>query len=275
MERLPPKGGSLPVLRTLDGVDTNEWSWFRASLANAIVRPRRFATGLAREHFGLAGVLIGLLAGVALSITIDVAVILSKGADPLALISRIILDALGLGLRLDVVLALIALVAVGAARVARRGISLDQSFTALSFATAPLLFSPAIVVLMLLGTELFAQVREPLFVLAAILATVLAVRVAFAVVLNLAALVHGATLLVAGLALLAAAFVLQDQISRVTFTVLSYSPALLSSPAASALQGERVEVVDVDFQIPRTWVKRSTGAPGVAAQYELPDTRLI
>ena len=152
MERLPPKGGSLPVLRTLDGVDTNEWSWFRASLANAIVRPRRFATGLAREHFGLAGVLIGLLAGVALSITIDVAVILSKGADPLALISRIILDALGLWLRLDVVLALIALVAVGAARVARRGISLDQSFTALSFATAPLLFSPAIVVLMLLGT---------------------------------------------------------------------------------------------------------------------------
>ena len=87
---------------------------------------------------------------------------------------------------------------------------------------------------MLLGTELFAQARGPLFVLAAILATALALRVAFAVILNLAALVHGATLLVAGLALLAAAFVLQDQISRVTFTVLSYSPALLPPPATSS-----------------------------------------
>ena len=126
-------------------METSEWRWFRASLADALIRPRRFAGELAREHFGLAGVLVALVAGMALSVTVDVAVVLSKGADPLGLLTRLVVDAVFLGLRLLVVLALVALLAAGAARLARRTISIDQAFTALSFAIAPLFFAPAIV----------------------------------------------------------------------------------------------------------------------------------
>src|SRR5713226_6790905 len=65
-------------------------------------RTREFARALAHEHFGLAGVLVALFAGMALSITIDVFVLVWKGIPPAAAVGRLLIDALFLGLRLDI-----------------------------------------------------------------------------------------------------------------------------------------------------------------------------
>src|SRR2546428_12022867 len=42
---------------------TSELAWFRSEVLRSIVQPRSFARSLAREHFGLAGVLIVVAAG--------------------------------------------------------------------------------------------------------------------------------------------------------------------------------------------------------------------
>jgi len=45
----------------------SEWRWFGATLGDSLLRPRRFASTLGREHYGLAGVLVVFVAGIALS----------------------------------------------------------------------------------------------------------------------------------------------------------------------------------------------------------------
>lgn len=252
----------------------SEWAWFRGSLAESLVRPERFARRLAREHYGLAGVFVALLAGAALSVTVDVGVILSRDADPFAFVPRLLADAFFLGARLAIVTALLSLLATGLARVARRGIGLDQAFTALSFAAAPFLFAPLVVLLMLLGLKAGPPARDPALLGALALAAVVVLRVVLGVSLNLAALVGGATVVVASAALLAGALVLQDQIGRVAFTALSYAPQVLPPPASVAVEGQEVPVEGLRFRLPHDWREASRGVPGIAAQYELPDARL-
>src|SRR5207248_6253452 len=77
---------------TLVGMQS-EWRWFFASIRDSILHPRAFASQLAREHFGLAGVFVVIAAGISLSVSIDAIVILSKGADPLADLTRLVIDA--------------------------------------------------------------------------------------------------------------------------------------------------------------------------------------
>ena len=254
----------------------NEWGWFRTSLADSLVRPRRFAQRVAREHYGLAGIVVALVAGVALSVAVDVAVILSKAADPLAFITRLLLDAFFLGVRLLIVAALLGLLAVGMARLARRPITLDQAFTALSFATSPLLFAPVVIVLMLVAAELPAGYRGAPLLLALVVSVVLVARLAAGVVLNLSALVGGATILIGGAALIAGALVLQDQIGRVAFTALAYAPQVLPPPAASPADGQEVRLENgMRLRLPADWIENSRGIPGILAQYERPDARLV
>lgn len=253
----------------------NEWTWFRHSVGDALAHPRGFAARLPREHYGLAGVFIAVAAGVALSLTVDVAVIFSKGADPLALVTRLVTDAFLLAVRLTVVLALVALVASLAGRLARRGLTLDQAFTALSFATASLVFAPLVIVFMALAYELGHTARDVLLALAGLTGALIVLRVLVAVVLNIAALAGRATLVVATVALVASALVLQDQIGRVTFTALTYAPQLLPPPATTPATGQEVLLDDVRFSVPAEWKESSRGIPGVAAEYDLPDAKLV
>jgi hypothetical protein len=252
----------------------SEWAWFRGSLAESLVRPGLFARRLAREHYGLAGVFVALLAGAALSVTIDVGVILSRGADPLAFVPRLLADAFFLGTRLAIATALLSLVATGVARLARRRIALDQAFTALCFAAAPFLFAPLVVLLMLLGLKIGPPARDPALLGALGLAAAVVLRVVLGVSLNFAALVGGATVVVASAALLAGAMVMQDQISRVAFTALAYAPYVLPPPASAAVDGQEVRVEGLRFRLPLEWREANRGVPGIAAQYELPDARL-
>ena len=48
-----------------------ELAWFRREVGWALWRPRTFARSLAREHYGVAGVLVALMAGFALSLSVD------------------------------------------------------------------------------------------------------------------------------------------------------------------------------------------------------------
>ena len=132
--------------RTLKSVEaTGELAWFRGEIWRSLTQPRSFARGLAREHYGLAGVLVAMVAGVCLSIGIDLRVLASKGISPVDFIPRMVIDAFLLAVRLAITCAVVAWIATGAVRLlGRKGGSLDQLFTALTFATAPLIVIPLV-----------------------------------------------------------------------------------------------------------------------------------
>jgi len=75
----------------MDETAETEWQWFRRSIRDSLIRPERFGASLAREHYGLAGVLVALLAGIALSVSVDALVLASKGASVTAFVTRILL----------------------------------------------------------------------------------------------------------------------------------------------------------------------------------------
>src|SRR5947208_15077372 len=85
-----------------------ELAWFRGEVLRSIVRPRSFARSLASEHFGLAGVLVVVGAGIALSLTIDALVLATKGISPGSFAARLIFESLLLGARLAVSAAVVA-----------------------------------------------------------------------------------------------------------------------------------------------------------------------
>lgn len=230
---------------------------------------------MANEHYGLAGLVVVLVAGIALSVTIDVAIILSKGAEPSALLVRLVLDAVFLSVRLAIVSAILALLTAGISRVVRRPIELDQAFTALAFATAPLVLSPLVVALMLVAFELPEPWRGAMLVAALGVGLGLVARLVASVLLNLTGLVGRWMVLVGGVALLAGALILQDQIGRVAFTALAYAPHVLPPPAAVPAEGAEVRLqTGLRLAIPPGWREASRGVPGVVGQYELPDARL-
>src|SRR5438552_9387066 len=120
-----------------------ELAWFRGEVLRSIVRPRSFARSLASEHFGLAGVLIVVGAGIALSLTIDALVLATKGLSPESFVARLIFESFLLGARLAVSVAVVASVVFLGARVARQSdLTLDQCFNAVAFASSPLLITP-------------------------------------------------------------------------------------------------------------------------------------
>src|SRR3981189_2310796 len=87
----------------MDQAYETEWQWFRRAIRDSLFRPSPFATSLAREHYGLAGVLVSILAGIALSVSIDWLVLASKGLNGLSFVGLIFLDAAFLGIRLALV----------------------------------------------------------------------------------------------------------------------------------------------------------------------------
>ena len=122
---------------------TGELAWFRAEVLRSILHPFDFARSLAREHFGLAGVLVALIAGAALAFAIDAMILTSKGFALFDFLPQVLVDSLFLGVRLAVTVAGVATVGHYAARLLRgRALTLDQAYTAFSFALSPLLLAP-------------------------------------------------------------------------------------------------------------------------------------
>jgi len=87
-----------------------ELAWFRDEVLRSIVRPRSFAKSLAREHFGIAGVLI-VVGRASRSRSRSMPLVLTtKGTAPASFVARLTFESLLLGARLAVSAAAVAFV---------------------------------------------------------------------------------------------------------------------------------------------------------------------
>lgn len=242
---------------------TGELAWFRGEILRSIVHPRSFARSLAREHFGLAGVLIVVAAGIALSVTIDILVLAAKGISPASFVPRLVFESLLLGARLAISVSVVALVVfLGGWILRRKDMTLDQAFTAVAFAFAPLVVAPIAAVI--------AVVDGNLLVVAGVVLLIVVLRAFGGLVLNLAAILP---LPVAAVALLLALvsgwFVLADQVSRVRMTAYAIAPRLAAPLAAAPGTGKRYDLEGgATLTVPEEWAYSIRGIPGELAHFE-------
>lgn len=246
----------------MDETFESEWGWFRRSIRDSLLRPRRFAASLAREHYGLAGVLVAILAGIALSLSVDSLVLASKGLAVLDFTSRVLIDALLLGVRLAIVAALVsAAVALFMRLVHHADLSMDQAFTALTFALTPLLVTPVLAATLAILPESLPIVG--------ILAVALLVRLIYGLFANLRPLAPLALALVAVVIVLASVpLALPDQVSRIEFTALAYQPSLAPVLRASPADGTAVTGDGFTLTLPARWKEVHLGIAGELARYE-------
>lgn len=247
----------------MDEAFETEWQWFRRSIGDSLLRPRRFAASLAREHYGLAGVLVAVLAGVALSLSIDGLLLASRGFSVLDFTGRILIDALFLGIRLAIVAAIVSGAVSVVMRLVRHAeISMDQAFTAVTFALTPLILAP-----LLAGALGILPESLPIV---GVLTVLLVARLVYGLFANLRPLASLGLALAAVLIVLASVpLTLPDQVSRIEFTALAYQPTLASQIAASppaggtAVRGEGFELT-----LPARWKEVHLGIAGELARYE-------
>jgi hypothetical protein len=240
---------------------TGELAWFRGEVLRSLVSPRSFARSLAREHFGLAGVLVVLVSGIALSLTIDVLVLALKGISPGDFVSRLIFEALLLGVRLDVSVAVVAFVLYLGLRATRRDLSLDQTFNAVAFALSPLVLAPIAAVP--------ALVDDALLIVGGVLLAFIVGRAFAGLVLNLRAILPlplAALALV--LALASGYVVVGDQVSRVRMTAYAIVPQLAPPLSATPAQGESYDLEGITLMVPEEWIFSRRGIPGEVAHFE-------
>ena len=246
----------------------SELAWFRGEVLRSIVRPRSFAKSLAQEHFGLAGVLIVVGAGIALSLTIDALVLATKGLSPASFVARLIFESLLLGARLAISAAVVALVVFLGARVTRQSdLTLDQCFNAVAFASSPLLVTPL--------AALIAVLAPNLVFIAGTLILVIGLRALAGLALNLRAVLP---LPAAALALLLALgsgwVVLGDQVSRVRMTAYAILPELAPTMIATPAQGKRYDFQGASLTVPEDWAYSVRGVSGELAHFETPSATL-
>lgn len=246
----------------------SELGWFWSEVRRALLQPSELARSLASEHFGLAGVLVAIFAGAALSLSIDVAVLVSKGVDPTKLTSRLLIDAFFIGLRLAVVAAIVASALPYVLRVFRWDVlTLDQGFTAMTFALAPFLLAPIPALLLALGPE-----SAPI---AGAAAALLLGRVLFGLGLNLRAILPmGVAAAAFMLILVGAAVGLADQVSRVRFTTLAYAPQLAPQLDAAPALGTVRPFDRYTLVLPEEWQTATRGFPGEVARFEAENASL-
>jgi len=255
----------------MDEAFETEWQWFRRSIRDSLLRPRRFARSLAREHYGLAGVLVALVAGVCFSVSVDASLVASKGLDPASYVPRIVTDAVLLGVRVAIVAAVMAGTAYLVARALRRTeLSMDQAFTAVAFAFTPLLLTPILaLVLVVLPSTL---------VIIAILAAVLVIRILYALVENLRSLVPLAVAFAAVVVVVASVpLILADQVTRMEFVALGYAPQLASEIVASPIAGDTFVFKGEGYELtlPARWKSVPLGLPDQIGRFETATDVLI
>jgi hypothetical protein len=143
----------------------------------------------------------------------------------------------------------------------RRDLTLDQAFTAFSFALTPLLLAPIAAVLVLLAPDLL-----PIAGAVAVLAMLRAVA---GLAINLRALLPPAlTVVLFVVMLVTSALVMTDQISRVRFAAYAIAPRLVVDLAAAPATGTTFEATDFTITLPEGWRNATSGARGEAARYE-------
>ena len=241
---------------------TGEFAWFRGEILRSILHPFEFARSLAREHYGLAGVLIAVIAGFALALAIDAMILTSKSFTPFDFLPQVLVDSAFLGVRLVVTVALVATAGYYAARLVRvRDLTLDQTFTAFSFALSPLLLAPIAAVLVVLAPDLLP--------IAGAVTLVAVVRAIVGIAINLRALLPRALAVVPfAVMLVTGGLVMTDQISRVRFAAYAVAPQLVGDFTVTPVSGTVFEAVDFTIALPAGWKNVTSGTQGEAARYE-------
>ena len=247
---------------------TGELAWFREQVFRSIVSPVAFARSLASEHFGLAGVLVVLGAGIALSLSIDLIILGTKDISPAPYVSRLVSGALLLGARLAVSVAVVAFVVFLGTRAMRQAaLTLDQSFNSVAFALAPLVVAPFVALASALAPSFLA--------VAGVVVLLIFIRVLVGLALNLRAVLSlpfAAVALV--LALASGALVLGDQVSRVRMTAFAIAPQLAPPLSVPPAQGKRYDFEGGALTVPEEWTYEVRGIPGELAHFETPNATL-
>ena len=255
----------------MDETSGSEWQWFRHAIRDSLLRPRRFAATLAGEHYGLAGVLVALLAGVCFSVTVDAALVSGKGLDPTDHVSRIVTDAFFLGLRVAIVMAVLSVAVFLVSQLLRRtGISLDQSFTAVAFALTPVLAAPVLALVLVVVPQTLPAV--------AVLAALLVLRLLYGLIENLRRLLPiAAALAGAFVVVLSVPFVLADQVSRIEFVALGYLPQLAPELVAPPFAGETFVFTGEGYELtlPASWKSVPLGLPDQIGRFETATNVLV
>ncbi|MEO8632149.1 MAG: YIP1 family protein [Chloroflexota bacterium] len=241
---------------------TGEFAWFRSEILRSILHPFDFARSLAREHYGLAGVLVAVIAGSALAFGIDAMILTSKSFSFFDFLPQVLADSVFLGVRLAVTVAIVASAGYYAARLLRgRDLTLDQAFTAFSFALAPLVLAPVAALLVLLAPDLLP--------IAGAVAVLAVARAIVGLAINLRALLPPALAVVPFVVMLATStVVMQDQISRFRFAGYAIAPQLVADFTATPMAGTAFEAADFTITLPAGWKNVTSGAQGEAARYE-------
>lgn len=267
---LADEGLCLRRLVAMDPSDATEWQWFRRTVRDALLRPRGFAAEQAREHYGLAGIVVAIGAGFLFSAAVDSLVVAAKGVDPLDYASRIVTAAALGGIRFAILAALAALIIQLLSRLDRRrgGISLDRAFTAIAFGLLPLALAPI--------PALLLAVAPALLPLVGVLAALLAVRLAAGLALNLGRLLRPALALAAcAVFVLLAALAHADQANRIRFVALGYAPELAPALIAAPPQGTPFVGDGFRLTIPPGWRNAQRGIPGEVGRFETDTASLI
>ncbi len=253
---------------------TGELGWLRAEIARSLLHPLDFARTLAREHYGLAGVVVALTAGFALSLGTDALVLASKGIAAYGYVTPMILNALFLGLRLAIAAAIVASLAGLVLRLLHRRGSLDQLYTALTFALAPLLLVPVPIALLLVAPDLLAAPAFAVVIAAWLLA--LLGRVIVGIALNVRGILPPVLAVVTFVVVIAGGWlVLADEVSRLRFVTYAVQPGLVPELRAPAATGERFEQIGFDITLPPGWKNVTSGNAGEAARFESASATLV
>src|SRR6185503_1452078 len=203
------------------------------------------------------------------------------GLSPADFAPRMVIDALLLAVRLATTCAVVAWIATGAVRLlGRRGGSLDQLFTALTFATAPLIVIPVV------GAIVTVAPATLTFTVAVLVVLAMALRVFVGLALNMRSILPPAIAAVAFLIVVGlGALVLGDQVSRVRFLTYAIAPpkvevagltiqAVPDFPVAPAT-GQTFEMLGFDLTVPAGWKNATSGVPGEAARFESSNATLV
>ena len=245
-----------------------ELTWFRGEVLRSLVRPRSFARSLGSEHFGLAGVLVAVGAGITLSLTIDALVLATKGLSPGPFVAGLIFESLLLGARLAISVAVVAFVVFLGTRLTRQSdLTLDQCFNAVAFATSPLLVTPL--------AALVAVFAPNLLLLVGIVILVVGLRSLAGLALNLRAILPlPAAALAIVLALASGWLVLGDQVSRARMTAYAIAPEIAPSLSATPAGGKRYDFPGASLTVPEEWTSSVRGVAGEIAHFETPHATL-
>jgi hypothetical protein len=169
-----------------------------------------------------------------------------------------------------VTVAAVAALAHYGLRLARRALTLDQAYTAQSFALTPLLVAPLVMV----PAAFLNEVLLP----ALVITGVLWLRMIAGLFLNFAALLPlPLAIPMVAVMLGAGALVMQDEIVRVRSSAFTVAPQLLPELQATPATGTVFDATDFTLTIPAGWVAQSSGTRGEAARFvsEIGDLRVM